>query len=114
LTNPSNTRPTQRPAQLHEKEDFRLSGSSVDIVRAEASNSQRGFAVVQRLRIPLLILLWLGIGARAQAPASAAQPAHARTEDSVRISLGQSAVPLNGPWKFAAGDSPLDPLTSAA
>ena len=67
--------------------------------------------MVQRLRIPLLILLWLGIGARAQAPSSAAQQTFARTEGAVHISLGQSAVPLNGPWKFAVGDSPLDPLT---
>jgi len=67
--------------------------------------------VVQRFRIPLLILLWLGIGARAQAPASAAQQTFARTEGAVHISLGQSAVPLYGPWKFAVGDSPVDPLT---
>jgi len=70
--------------------------------------------VAQRLRIPLLILLWLGIGARAQAPSSAAQQTHAWTEGAMHISLGQSAVPLNGPWKFTVGDSPVDPLTSAA
>jgi hypothetical protein len=29
------------------------------------------------------------------------------------ISLGQSAVPLYGPWKFTVGDSPLDPVTHA-
>ena len=67
--------------------------------------------MVQRFRIPLLILLWLGIGARAQAPSSAAQQTQARTEGTVHISLGQSAVPLNGPWKFTVGDSPADPLT---
>jgi hypothetical protein len=67
--------------------------------------------VAQRLRIPLLILLWLGIGAWAQAPSAAAQHTPAQTEGVVHISLGQSAVPLNGPWKFAVGDSPLDPLT---
>ncbi len=27
----------------------------------------------------------------------------------VRITLGQSVVPLYGPWKFTLGDSPLDP-----
>ncbi|MGD0683279.1 MAG: PP2C family protein-serine/threonine phosphatase [Terracidiphilus sp.] len=67
--------------------------------------------MAQRLRIPLLILLWLGIGAWAQAPSAAAQHTPAQTEGVVHISLGQSAVPLNGPWKFAVGDSPLDPLT---
>jgi hypothetical protein len=67
--------------------------------------------VAQRLPIPLLILLWLGIGAWGQAPSTAAQHTPARTEGAVHISLGQSAVPLNGPWKFSVGDSPLDPLT---
>jgi hypothetical protein len=33
--------------------------------------------------------------------------------DSAQITLGQSAVPLYGPWKFTVGDSPLDPLTHA-
>jgi hypothetical protein len=32
-----------------------------------------------------------------------ADPAHA-----VHVTLGQSAVPLYGPWKFTIGDSPLD------
>ena len=27
------------------------------------------------------------------------------------IALGQSVVPLNGPWKFITGDSPIDPKT---
>ncbi len=27
------------------------------------------------------------------------------------ITLGQAAVPLNGPWKFHIGDSPMDPRT---
>lgn len=29
------------------------------------------------------------------------------------ITLGQSAVPLNGPWKFQIGDSPVNPVTNA-
>jgi serine phosphatase RsbU (regulator of sigma subunit) len=32
--------------------------------------------------------------------------------DTVNITLGQSAVPLYGPWKFTVGDSPIDPKTS--
>jgi hypothetical protein len=27
------------------------------------------------------------------------------------ITLGQSVLPLNGPWKFSIGDSPIDPAT---
>lgn len=29
----------------------------------------------------------------------------------VEITFGQSAVALNGPWKFSVGDSPVDPQT---
>ena len=31
------------------------------------------------------------------------------TSQPVSITLGQSVVPLHGPWKFTVGDSPLDP-----
>ena len=47
--------------------------------------------------------------------------AHAQNNQSTRntqpspntaeITLGQSAVPLYGPWKFTVGDSPIDPKT---
>jgi hypothetical protein len=33
------------------------------------------------------------------------------TGRTAHITLGQSAVPLYGPWKFTVGDSPLDPKT---
>jgi hypothetical protein len=67
--------------------------------------------VAQRLHILLPILLWLGIGVWAQAQPTAPRQAIARAEGAVQIRLGQSAVPLDGPWKFAVGDSPVDPLT---
>jgi Stage II sporulation protein E (SpoIIE) len=38
-------------------------------------------------------------------PAPTPQPPEAQ------ITLGQSAVPLYGPWKFTVGDSPIDPAT---
>ncbi|MGF7183719.1 PP2C family protein-serine/threonine phosphatase [Tunturiibacter psychrotolerans] len=31
--------------------------------------------------------------------------------EAVQITLGESAVPLYGPWKFTVGDSPVDPAT---
>jgi hypothetical protein len=68
--------------------------------------------VVQRFRFTLLILLWFGIGAWAQTP-SAAQLKRAQSGGAAHIRLGQSAVPLYGPWKFTVGDSPVDPLTHA-
>jgi hypothetical protein len=35
-----------------------------------------------------------------------------QTTDSIaHVTLGQSAVPLYGPWKFTVGDSPIDPKT---
>jgi len=69
--------------------------------------------VAQRLHIPLLILLWFGVGVWAQAPSAANHPVRAMAGSSEHVSLGQSAVPLYGPWKFTVGDSPVDPLTHA-
>jgi serine phosphatase RsbU (regulator of sigma subunit) len=40
---------------------------------------------------------------------SLAQPA---APVSAEVHLGDSVVALNGPWKFRAGDSPLDPVTN--
>ncbi len=31
--------------------------------------------------------------------------------EPIHITLGQSVVPLYGPWKFSVGDSPIDPVT---
>ena len=45
------------------------------------------------------------------AMAAAAQPSGSNTRDSAIVRLGQSAVPLYGPWKFTVGDSPIDPAT---
>jgi hypothetical protein len=64
-----------------------------------------------RLHIPLLILLWFGLEACAQAPSAAIHQTRPLAGSSAYVSLGQSAVPLYGPWKFKAGDSPADPLT---
>jgi hypothetical protein len=41
-------------------------------------------------------------------PTQAHQPAAGGT---VNVRLGQSVVPLYGPWKFTVGDSPIDPKT---
>jgi hypothetical protein len=35
----------------------------------------------------------------------------AEAQNTAHITLGQSAVPLYGPWKFTVGDSPIDPKT---
>ena len=57
---------------------------------------------MHRRRCLLNLLVWLvaAISGHAQS-SSSSQP--------VRITLGQSVVPLYGPWKFTVGDSPLDP-----
>jgi serine phosphatase RsbU (regulator of sigma subunit) len=39
-------------------------------------------------------------------------PAQPAAPVSAEIHLGDSVVALNGPWKFRAGDSPLDPVTN--
>jgi hypothetical protein len=41
-------------------------------------------------------------------PAQSQQPATAQSNDAISVSIGQSVVPLNGPWKFRVGDSPVD------
>ena len=38
-------------------------------------------------------------------------PGTAQHRQTTHITLGQSVVPLYGPWKFSVGDSPLDPAT---
>jgi Stage II sporulation protein E (SpoIIE) len=53
----------------------------------------------------LLLLAWF------RADAGAAQLAQAQAAPVEHITLGQSAVPLYGPWKFQVGDSPVDPVT---
>ena len=45
------------------------------------------------------------------APQSAANTGE-RTRQALHIVLGQSAVPLYGPWKFTVRDSPLDPVSN--
>lgn len=47
------------------------------------------------------------------APAQLAMSPHATTtpDNIAPIALGQSVIPLYGPWKFQIGDSPVDPVT---
>jgi Stage II sporulation protein E (SpoIIE) len=53
--------------------------------------------------VPLFAtLLTCGVLAAAQQPPTA-------PDGTAPITLGQSSVPLNGPWKFQIGDSPADP-----
>src|SRR6516162_8666989 len=37
--------------------------------------------------------------------------ANPQTTNTEQLRLGQSAIPLYGPWKFSIGDSPIDPST---
>ena len=37
--------------------------------------------------------------------------AHAHAQPAAPFTLGQSVFPLNDPWKFTIGDSPIDPTT---
>lgn len=40
-------------------------------------------------------------------PALAQNPAAPAVAPQINVTLGNSAVALNGPWKFAPGDSPM-------
>lgn len=53
-------------------------------------------------RVLLYLLLLIAAALNAQISSQSA---------GVEITLGQSAVPLYGPWKFQVGDSPMDPKT---
>jgi Stage II sporulation protein E (SpoIIE) len=69
--------------------------------------------MARRFRFSRLILFWCGLGFCVQAQSTAAPQAAAPAGGAVQITLGQSVVPLNGPWKFTIGDSPVDPATQA-
>jgi hypothetical protein len=59
-------------------------------------------------QLSVLFLSFLCLTTLAQSPA----PKPAEPSNGVdHISLGQSIFPLNGPYKFSIGDSPLDPAT---
>src|ERR1017187_5167634 len=52
------------------------------------------------------------LAAAQPAPQPATTPAPlAEAQSAAHVTLGQSAVPLFGPWKFTVGDSPIDPKT---
>lgn len=61
-----------------------------------------------------LILPVLAIGSFlcCQAAPQSAPTTGNRAGQPIHIVLGQSAVPLYGPWKFTVGDSPVDPATN--
>jgi Stage II sporulation protein E (SpoIIE) len=69
--------------------------------------------VARRFHIAFLVFLWLGCCGLALAQPASAQKTPAQADAAVDITLGQSAVPLYGPWKFTVGDSPVDPVTHA-
>jgi hypothetical protein len=70
-------------------------------------------AVVRRFRFASLMLLWFGFAVCAPAQPTPTREAPAAAGGGVHITLGQSVVPLYGPWKFTIGDSPVDPATHA-
>jgi hypothetical protein len=61
----------------------------------------------------LLVLVAIGALAQAQTPAEAKAGINSASPVSQisQVRLGDSAVPLNGPWQFSVGDSPLDAQT---
>jgi Stage II sporulation protein E (SpoIIE) len=61
---------------------------------------------MNRFRCLLALLTCLVLVVFAQAQDMPAQ-------GTTHVTLGQSVVPLYGPWKFTVGDSPIDPATHA-
>jgi serine phosphatase RsbU (regulator of sigma subunit) len=65
-------------------------------------------ARTSRFSLLLLLLVWFGHDARSLAAQAVPTAAPAPIE---HITIGASTAPLNGPWKFHIGDSPVDPTT---
>ena len=63
---------------------------------------------MNRLLLPLAALL---VCTAPSAPQAQTQPAPPPPLATANITLGQSIFPLNSPWKFTIGDSPIDPAT---
>ncbi len=63
--------------------------------------------MARHVRFTFLLPLLLASALASQTAQSPLAPAG----NELKITLGQSLVPLNGPWKFSTGDSPLDPKT---
>ena len=64
----------------------------------------------RRLQSVLALSLLLASGFAVAAQEGGADPSSVH-DATPSITLGQSAVPLTGAWKFQIGDSPLDPVT---
>jgi serine phosphatase RsbU (regulator of sigma subunit) len=63
-----------------------------------------------RLFHALAVLLVFGVPATSE-PARLQQAPAAQSNDAISVSIGQSVVPLNGPWKFRVGDSLVNSAT---
>ncbi|MBB5055737.1 hypothetical protein HDF16_000406 [Granulicella aggregans] len=65
-------------------------------------------------QLSVLFLSFLCLSTLAQSPApklAEPKPGDPVSDGIDHITLGQSVFPLNGPYKFSIGDSPLDPAT---
>src|SRR5450631_3375309 len=71
----------------------------------------RGHAMARRAAFSLLMAGVLVCGDMAAAQPATPPALPAQSQSAAHITLGQSAVPLYGPWKFTVGDSPNDPKT---
>jgi hypothetical protein len=66
--------------------------------------------VARTSRFSLLLFFAVRFGFDARSPAQAVPAADAPIQ---HITVGDSTAPLNGPWKFHIGDSPVDPASHA-
>ena len=65
-----------------------------------------------RLQVSLTCFTLCIFGAFSAAQsAPSPRTALAKADGAAPVTLGDSVVPLNGPWKFHVGDSPIDPQT---
>jgi hypothetical protein len=85
-------------------------------VRNEPS-TRRGTAIARCTRVVLLVfwgMIWQGwLVPQSLSAQQTPTQTDLNAQSTAQIRLGQSIVPLYGPWKFQVGDSPLDPITHA-
>jgi hypothetical protein len=92
---------------------FRVPDRTVEWIYCQQGASHATETMPRRFTTILLLLTLLACGVGEMAHAAGREPAEPGNQGTaVSLTLGQSMVPLYGPWKFHVGDSPVEPGTN--
>ncbi len=68
--------------------------------------------MARRFRMHYLLAAFFACAILSQGQsASSPKTSPANADSTAPITFGQAVVPLNGPWRFQIGDSPINPQT---